>query len=764
MPERYAAFLSYAHRYRPWVEVLQKNLESCLAAAGRSEKIFLDATDLGSGRSWVGQLQVGLSQAEQLVLVVTPEALASSWVVNEWQSFVASRSDWHDGRLHLAILVDTPLPPFFSRIQHVDFQVAGEPGYFLAIQRLAAGLLGKTGRLDGADLPSGLVPPPPVESGLPPALRGRLIDALAPILAKRLLRFVIAPQLGFPPERLETQPDLRSAASAALVWAAGDEAPVAAAMRVVATVAEALGDDEPAWSAPLASLREELQTLQRKKAEDGRLAVSLRAASFDIPTPPDSSLTAVMEPPFHVFISHNSRDKLTVREICEALRERGLQPWLAEEELIPGRDWQEALEEAVRTVPAAAVLVGRDGIGPWEDREMRACLLQFVDRRIPVIPVLLPGAARKPALPLFLQAFTWVDLRNGITRQGIDRLVYGITGEKPPAPPPKPSHGVRTEPVVGAPAAAERSVTEDLAEAYRRKEELTIAGGDTRAVEREILDLRRELREGGRLQAGDFLADGRFRLVEPLGSGGFAAVWKAYDKKEHRLVAVKVLHGQHGADRTRLERFFRGARKMAELHHPGIVRVLDRQLDDGGYHFFVMEFVPGGDLRQAVLEKRLAPERVLPLLAEVAMALDFAHQKGVVHRDVKPANVLLDAEGRPKLTDFDLVRAFDTTGGTLGGGMMGTFLYTAPEVMQEPQEAGVTADVYSLAMTAAFCLSGKELPVEVLRDTGKFLHRLACPAVVRAALEKAAAWEPERRFSSVAEFTRALKEWRMSEQ
>jgi len=95
-----------------------------------------------------------------------------------------------------------------------------------------------------------------------------------------------------------------------------------------------------------------------------------------------------------------------------------LQPWLAEEELIPGRDWQEALEEAVRTVPAAAVLVGRDGIGPWEDREMRACLLQFVDRRIPVIPVLLPGAARKPALPLFLQAFTWVDLRNGITRQG----------------------------------------------------------------------------------------------------------------------------------------------------------------------------------------------------------------------------------------------------------------------------------------------------------------------------------------------------------
>ncbi len=287
---------------------------------------------------------------------------------------------------------------------------------------------------------------------------------------------------------------------------------------------------------------------------------------------------------------------------------------------------------------------------------MRVALSQHIRRRMPVIPVLLPGAPREPEIPLLLGELTWVDLRNGLDPRGIDRLVHGITGAKSAFPA-----------VVDRPAAApQRSLAEALEAAYFRKEELMVAGADTQVVEQEILELRRQLREGGRLQAGDILA-GRFRLVEHLGRGGFATVWKAYDRKVRGEVAVKVLHGQFGEDRTRLERFFRGARKMSELNHEGIVRVLEERLDDGGYHFFAMEYVPGGDLRQAVLEKRLAPERVVPLLCEVAAALGFAHQRGIVHRDVKPANILLDAEGRPKLTDFDLVRAFDTTGGPGAG-------------------------------------------------------------------------------------------------
>jgi len=98
--------------------------------------------------------------------------------------------------------------------------------------------------------------------------------------------------------------------------------------------------------------------------------------------------------------------------------------------LVPGRPWQEALEEIIQSARTAAVLVGQDGLGPWEVPEMRGCLGEFVNRGLPVMPVLLPGAAGQPDLPLFLRQFTWVDLRGGLTREGLDRLQWGITGKK----------------------------------------------------------------------------------------------------------------------------------------------------------------------------------------------------------------------------------------------------------------------------------------------------------------------------------------------
>lgn len=140
---------------------------------------------------------------------------------------------------------------------------------------------------------------------------------------------------------------------------------------------------------------------------------------------------ANMSGSFDVFLSHNSKDKPTVRQLAQALQARGLQVWLDEEQLVPGRPWQEALEEIIQTTRTAAVLVGKDGLGPWEIPEMRACLSEFVNRRLPVIPVLLPDAPTKPELPLFLRAFTWVDLRGGLTDTGLGRLQWGITGRKP---------------------------------------------------------------------------------------------------------------------------------------------------------------------------------------------------------------------------------------------------------------------------------------------------------------------------------------------
>ena len=126
---------------------------------------------------------------------------------------------------------------------------------------------------------------------------------------------------------------------------------------------------------------------------------------------------------FDIFLSHNSKDKPAVRQIAEALRDRrGLKVWLDEWELPPGRPWQSEVETVIRTVRSAAVLVAKDGMGPWEIPEMRACLSQVVKRGLPVIPVLLPGCPTAPDLPLFLEDNTWVDLRRGITEDGLDRL------------------------------------------------------------------------------------------------------------------------------------------------------------------------------------------------------------------------------------------------------------------------------------------------------------------------------------------------------
>jgi len=120
-----------------------------------------------------------------------------------------------------------------------------------------------------------------------------------------------------------------------------------------------------------------------------------------------------------------------VRQLSQALQARDLKVWLDEEQLVPGQPWQEALERIIQTAHTAAVLFGNDGLGPWETPEMCVCLSQYVKRRLPVIPVLLPDALSQPELPLFLQEFAWVDLRGGLTDEDINRLVWGITGIKP---------------------------------------------------------------------------------------------------------------------------------------------------------------------------------------------------------------------------------------------------------------------------------------------------------------------------------------------
>lgn len=133
---------------------------------------------------------------------------------------------------------------------------------------------------------------------------------------------------------------------------------------------------------------------------------------------------------FDVFLCHNSEDKKTMRELCTRLKQDGIKTWFDEEQLPPGRPWQDELEKQIERIKTAAVFVGKKGIGPWQQPEIRAFLQEFVKRRCPVIPVILSDCTPIPQLPLFLNQLTWVDFRKD-TPDPYKQLLWGITGRKP---------------------------------------------------------------------------------------------------------------------------------------------------------------------------------------------------------------------------------------------------------------------------------------------------------------------------------------------
>jgi hypothetical protein len=252
------------------------------------------------------------------------------------------------------------------------------------------------------------------------------------------------------------------------------------------------------------------------------------------------------------------------------------------------------------------------------------------------------------------------------------------------------------------------------------------------------------------------LGDGRYLLIKQLGRGGFAVVWEAHDRRDERGVAIKVLHLHLAGDPQRRERFFRGARVMSELAHPGVVRVFEPHGEDESFCYFAMELMLGGNLRDAILSKRVESSRIVSLIVQVGEALAEAHKRQLIHRDVKPANILLDEYGNAKLTDFDLVGAHDTTGGTRTGAL-GTVVYAAPECMDKPQDATARADVFGLGMTAIFCLSGQDLSMEMFRQPNAGIKRLKCAVSIRVVLMQAVAWNPSQRFPDASAMTKAVR-------
>ncbi|WP_129660321.1 protein kinase domain-containing protein [Rothia uropygialis] len=199
---------------------------------------------------------------------------------------------------------------------------------------------------------------------------------------------------------------------------------------------------------------------------------------------------------------------------------------------------------------------------------------------------------------------------------------------------------------------------------------------------------------------------GRYGLTERIAIGGMGEVWKAKDKVLGRIVAVKILKEEYTGDPGFLERFRAEARHTALLNHPGVANVFDYGEEEGSA-YLVMELVPGEPLSNIIeREKTLPADRTLNIIAQTARALAAAHAQGLVHRDVKPGNIMITPDNRVKVTDFGIARLADQVPLTATGQVMGTAQYLAPE-QATGQTATASSDLYSLGIIGYECLAGK---------------------------------------------------------
>jgi len=208
---------------------------------------------------------------------------------------------------------------------------------------------------------------------------------------------------------------------------------------------------------------------------------------------------------------------------------------------------------------------------------------------------------------------------------------------------------------------------------------------------------------------GTLLSD-RYRLDAEIGAGGMSTVYRAFDTVLERPVAIKLMHRETARDSAQLERFRREARHVAQLNHPHVVQVIDAGEDGDPAHprpYIVLEYVEGETLKQRIRRMgRLPVTEAVAYAIEVARALSAAHERGIVHRDVKPQNVLVDSEGTAKVTDFGIARTLTEEGLTADGRVLGTTDYVSPEQALGHPVTG-QSDVYSLGIVLYEMLTGE---------------------------------------------------------
>jgi serine/threonine protein kinase len=262
---------------------------------------------------------------------------------------------------------------------------------------------------------------------------------------------------------------------------------------------------------------------------------------------------------------------------------------------------------------------------------------------------------------------------------------------------------------------------------------------------------------------------GAYQNLELIGRGGMAEVYKSTNPTTGKLVAIKILPKALASETEFRQRFTREAQVVSQLEHPNIVRIFDSGEQDG-QHYMVMEYLTGNDLNQLIKNNgRLSLAQALPLIQQIASALDYAHMQGFVHRDIKPSNVLLDSDStRAVLTDFGIAKVNNAhTVMTVTGYMLGTFDFIAPEQIQEASNVDGKADIYALGVMVYQMLTG-ELPFKHVNPGALLIAHLNQPAPdaceiqtdipyhISSAIQQAMAKNPEERFATAEEFVRAM--------